>query len=68
LKAKAEAALAAADQAGASAPRSLGDIPGGSAPAVDEAAAILSKGPQELQAYFDAMTPDQIEAKLNRLR
>jgi hypothetical protein len=68
LKAKADAALAAADKSGVSAPRSLGDIPGGSAPAVDEAAAILSKGPQELQAYFDSMTPDQIEAKLNRLR
>lgn len=68
LKAKADAALAAADKSGAAAPRSLGDIPGGSAPAVDEAAAILSKGPQELQAYFDGMTSDQIEAKLNRLR
>lgn len=68
LKAKADAALAAADKSGAAAPRSLGDIPGGSAPAVDEVAAMLDKSGAQLTAEFMAMTPEQIEAKLNRLR
>lgn len=68
LKAKADAALAAADKSGAAAPHSLGDIPGGSAPAVDEAAAMLGKSGAQLTAEFMTMTPEQIEAKLNRLR
>lgn len=68
LQAKADAALAAAEKSGAAAPRSLGDIPGGSAPATDEAAAMLGKSGAQLTAEFMTMTPDQIEAKLNRLR
>ncbi len=68
LKAKADAALAAAEKAGAATPHSLGDIPGGSAPATDEAAAMLGKSGAQLTAEFMTMTPDQIEAKLNRLR
>jgi hypothetical protein len=68
LDAKAAAALAAAEKSGASAPRSLGDIPGGTTPAVDEAAALLEKDGAELTAAFMAMTPEQIEAKLARLR
>lgn len=68
LQAKADAALAAAEKLGATAPRSLSDIPGGSAPAVDEAAALLDKSGPDLTAAFMAMTPEQIEAKLNRLR
>jgi len=68
LKAKADAALAAAEKSGASAPHSLGDIPGGSAPATDEAAAMLGKSGAQLTAEFMTMTPEQIEAKLNRLR
>lgn len=68
LKAKADAALANATQSGASAPRSLGDIPGGYAPAVDESAALLAMSGPEATAAFMNMTPEQIEAKLNRLR
>lgn len=68
LKAKADAALAAAEKAGAAVPHSLGDLPGGSAPATDEAAAMLGKSGAQLTAEFMTMTPDQIEAKLNRLR
>lgn len=68
LKAKADAALAAAEKAGAATPHSLGDIPGGSAPATDEAAAMLGKSGAQLTAEFMTMTPEQIEAKLNRLR
>lgn len=68
LKAKADAALAAAEKSGTAVPHSLGDIPGGSAPATDEAAAMLGKSGAQLTAEFMTMTPDQIEAKLNRLR
>ncbi len=68
LQAKADAAIAAADKSGTAVPRSLGDIPGGSAPLVDEAAAILSMSGPELTASFMTMTPEQIEAKLSRLR
>jgi hypothetical protein len=68
LQAKADAALAAAEKLGATAPRSLSDIPVGSAPAVDESAALLDKSGPDLTAAFMAMTPEQIEAKLNRLR
>lgn len=68
LQAKADAALAAAEKSGAAAPHSLGDIPGGSAPATDEAAAMLGKSGAQLTAEFMTMTPEQIEAKLNRLR
>lgn len=67
LKAKADAALASAAKAATTVPRSSSDIPGGSAPPVDEVAALAEKSPQELQAYFNAMTPAQIEAKLARL-
>jgi len=68
LKAKADAALAAADKSGAAVPHSLGDIPGGNPPATDEAAAMLGKSGAQLTAEFMTMTPEQIEAKLNRLR
>lgn len=68
LKAKAEAALAAATKAASPVPRSMGDIPGGSAPPVDEAAAMLEKSGPELTAEFMRMTPEQIEAKLSQLR
>ena len=68
LKAKADAALAAAEKAGTAVPHSLGDIPGGNAPATDEAAAMLGKSGAQLTAEFMTMTPEQIEAKLNRLR
>ncbi len=68
LNAKADAALAAAEKAGTAVPHSLGDIPGGNPPATDEAAAMLGKSGAQLTAEFMTMTPDQIEAKLNRLR
>ncbi len=68
LKAKADAALAAAEKSAAAVPHSLGDIPGGNAPATDEAAAMLGKSGAQLTAEFMTMTPEQIEAKLNRLR
>lgn len=68
LKAKADTALAAAEKAGTAVPHSLGDIPGGNAPATDEAAAMLGKSGAQLTAEFMTMTPEQIEAKLNRLR
>jgi hypothetical protein len=48
-------------------PVSMAGIPGGSAPPVDEAAALLSKSGAELTHDFMAMTPEQIEASLNRL-
>jgi hypothetical protein len=67
LKAKADAALASAATAGA-VPRSSSDIPGGSAPPVDELAAMSDKSGAQLTAEFMAMTPDQIEARLSRLR
>lgn len=68
LQSKADAALAAAEKAGTAVPHSLGDIPGGNAPATDEAAAMLGKSGAQLTAEFMTMTPEQIEAKLNRLR
>lgn len=48
-------------------PVSMGGIPGGAAPAVDEAAAMASKTGSELTADFMNMTPEQIEATLNRI-
>lgn len=48
-------------------PVSMNGIPGGSAPAVDEAAALLSKSGAELTHDFMSMTPDQIDAVLNRI-
>lgn len=48
-------------------PVSMSGIPGGTAPAVDEAAAMLSKTGAELTADFMKMTPEQIEAQLNRI-
>lgn len=48
-------------------PLSMADIPGGSAPPVDEVAALASKSGPELLAQFDKMTPEQIEAQLNRI-
>lgn len=67
LQAKANAALAGAAKAG-SLPLSSSDIPGGAIPAVDEAAALMDKSGPELTAAFMSMTPEQIEAKLSRLR
>ncbi|MEN6540819.1 MAG: hypothetical protein ABFC67_14525 [Mizugakiibacter sp.] len=48
-------------------PLSMSAIPGGSAPPVDEAAALAQKSGVELLAMFEKMTPDQIEAQLNRI-
>lgn len=48
-------------------PLSMADIPGGSAPPVDEVAALASKSGQELLAQFEKMSPEQIEAQLNRI-
>lgn len=48
-------------------PVSMSGIPGGSAPAVDEAAALLSKTVAELTEDFMRMSPEQIEAQLNRI-
>lgn len=48
-------------------PVSMSGIPGGSAPAVDEAAALLSKTGAELTEDFMRMSPEQIEAQLNRI-
>ena len=48
-------------------PVSMNGIPGGSAPPVDEAAALLSKSGSELTHDFMQMTPDAIDAVLNRL-
>jgi hypothetical protein len=67
LQAKADAALAGAAKAGGL-PLSSSDIPGGAAPPVDEAAALMDKSGPELTAAFMSMTPEQIEAKLSRLR
>lgn len=67
LQAKADAALAGAAKAGGL-PLSSSDIPGGAAPPVDEAAALMDKSGPELTAAFMTMTPEQIEAKLSRLR
>lgn len=67
IQAKAAAALQSATQAGTAVPRSMSDIPGGSIPPVDEAAAMLAKSGPQLTADFMAMTPEQIEAKLARL-
>lgn len=67
VKAKADAALASAASAGA-VPKSSSDIPGGSAPPVDELAAMSDKSGAQLTAEFMAMTPEQIEARLSRLR
>lgn len=66
LTAKADAAIAAADKA-ANVPRSLGDIPGGVPPAVDEASAWLEKTPTQMQADMLRLTPEQSEALLDRL-
>lgn len=67
LQAKADAALSGAAKAGGL-PLSSSDIPGGAAPPVDEAAALMDKSGPELTAAFMSMTPEQIEAKLSRLR
>lgn len=48
-------------------PVSMNGIPGGSAPAVDEAAALLSKSGAELTQDFMKMTPEAIDAVLNRI-
>lgn len=48
-------------------PISMSGIPGGSAPAVDEAAALAGKTGAELTMDFMKMTPEQIEAQLNRI-
>ena len=48
-------------------PTSMSAIPGGTAPPVDELAALADKSGHELVARFMNMTPDQIEAELNRL-
>jgi len=48
-------------------PVSMSGIPGGSAPAVDEAAAMASKTGAELTEDFMKMTPEQSEAQLNRI-
>lgn len=66
IDAKAAAALEAA--AKHSVPLSSGGIPGGSAPPVDEVAAMLEKSGAQLTDEFMRMTPEQIEAKLNKLR
>lgn len=67
LQAKADAAISAA-AAASTAPRSSSDIPGGTAPPVDELAALADKSGAQLTAEFMKLTPEQIEAKLNRLR
>lgn len=64
LHAKAAAALAAAGANGTKVPTSMGAIPGGTMPPVDEAAALGSKSGVELMEDFSHLTPDQIEAKL----
>lgn len=48
-------------------PLSMSGIPGGAAPPVDEAAALAQKSGPELLAHFGKMTPEQIEAQLNRI-
>jgi hypothetical protein len=48
-------------------PISMSGIPGGSAPAVDEAAALLSKTGAELTHDFMQMSSEAIEAAVNRL-
>lgn len=48
-------------------PLSMSGIPGGAAPAVDEAAAMANKTGAELTHDFMAMSPEQIEAALARL-
>lgn len=48
-------------------PVSMNGIPGGSAPAVDEAAALLSKSGAELTQDFMSMRSEDIEAALNRI-
>lgn len=63
---KAAAALAAASANGTKVPTSMGAIPGGTMPPVDEAAALDSKSGVELMDDFSKLTPDQIEAKLAR--
>ena len=67
IQARADAALAAASGTGA-VPRSSSDIPGGTAPPTSELAAVLGKSAHESQAHYLSMSPDQIEAELNRLR
>lgn len=57
----------AKDPARPDVPLSMSGIPGGSAPAVDEAAAMASKTGAELTHDFMNMNPEQIEAALNRL-
>lgn len=64
LHAKAAAALAAAGANGTQVPTSMGSIPGGTMPPVDEASAMGSKSGVELMEDFALLTPDQIEAKL----
>lgn len=66
IDAKAAAALEAS--AKPSVPLSSGGIPGGSAPPVDEVAAMLEKSGAQLTDEFMRMTPEQIEAKLSKLR
>lgn len=66
IQARADAAIKAAG-ASAGIPRSSSDIPGGTAPATDEAAAMAGKTGMQLLTEFGAMTPEQIEAKLARL-
>lgn len=48
-------------------PLSMSAIPGGSAPPVNEAAALLGKSGPQLTAHFLSMTQDQIEAELSRV-
>lgn len=48
-------------------PISMSGIPGGSAPPVDEAAALAGKTGAELTMDFMNMTHEQIEAQLNRI-
>ena len=48
-------------------PLSMGAIPGGTAPAVDEVAGLSSMGGTQAMSHFDGMTKEQIEAQLDRI-
>lgn len=48
-------------------PVSMSAIPGGTPPAVDEAAALMSMNGTQATAHFSKMSREQIEAALNRL-
>lgn len=58
---------AATPAPGGNVPLSMSAIPGGSAPITDKAASLIAKGGVGATAHFMGLTPEQIEAELERL-